>query len=254
MVDVRQHQNTFQRRRQATTHRESIAKRRMTANDPHRRRLNRNQQTPVEAQAKPSRERMRSRAGLLYSWIRPNRAAVRLREPQLKVVPLTALPGDVGSPTFSPDGSQLAFAWDGENNGAGYDLYVKVVGSDKPLRLTNHPSTWISAAWSPDGRSIAMSRSAGKDDSGIYLMLPTGGPERKLIARTALAWYGNELLVSDGKRLAYTDVNQDPPHDVGLFSLSLDTLAKASFQTDCGLTAMLRYRPAGGFCVCLWRH
>ena len=124
-------------------------------------------------------------AGLLYAWIAPQIERLwRLRElQQLKVVPLTALPGSITSPTFSPDGSQLAFAWDGENNGAGYDLYVKVVGSDKPLRLTNHPSTWISAAWSPDGRSIAMSRSAGKDDSGIYLILPTGGPERKLITR-----------------------------------------------------------------------
>ena len=189
-------------------------------------------------------------AGLLYTWIAPQIETLwRLRElQQLKVVPLTALPGNVASPSFSPDGSQLAFAWDGENNGAGYDLYVKVVGSDKPLRLTNHPAAWVSAAWSPDGRSIAMSRSAGKDDSGIYLVLPTGGPERKLIARTALAWYGNELSWSpDGKRLAYTDVNQDPPHDVGLFSLSLDTLAKTKLQTDCGLTAMPRYSPTGKF-------
>ena len=189
-------------------------------------------------------------AGLLYTWIAPQIERLwRLRElQQLKVVPLTALPGNVASPTFSPDGSQLAFAWDGENNGAGYDLYVKVVGSDKPLRLTNHPAAWVSAAWSPDGRSIAMSRSAGKDDSGIYLMLPTGGPEHKLIARTALAWYGNELSWSpDGKRLAYTDVNQDPPHDVGLFSLSLDTLARTKLQTDCGLTAMPRYSPTGRF-------
>ena len=189
-------------------------------------------------------------AGLLYAWIAPQIERLwRLRElQQLKVVPLTALPGNVASPTFSPDGSQLAFAWDGENNGAGYDLYVKVVGSDKPLRLTNHPAAWVSAAWSPDGRSIAMSRSAGKDDSGIYLMLPTGGPERKLIARTALAWYGNELSWSpDGKRLAYTDVNQDPPHDVGLFSLSLDTLSKTKLQVDCGLTATPRYSPSGKF-------
>ncbi len=189
-------------------------------------------------------------AGLLYAWIAPQIERLwRLRElQQLKVVPLTALTGGIASPTFSPDGSQLAFAWDGENNGAGYDLYVKVVGSDRPLRLTYRPSTWISAAWSPDGRSIAMSRSAGKDDSGIYLMLPTGGPERKLIARTALAWYGNELSWSpDGKRLAYTDVDQDPPHDVRLFSLSLDTLAKNKLQTDCGLPATPRYSPSGKF-------
>jgi Tol biopolymer transport system component len=64
---------------------------------------------------------------------------------QLTVVPLTALPGNVASPTFSPDGSQIAFAWDGENNGAGYDLYVKAIGTEKPLRLTHHAAPWLSA-------------------------------------------------------------------------------------------------------------
>ena len=63
-------------------------------------------------------------------------------QPQpLEAVPLTALPGQEISPSFSPDGSQVAFGWDGETNGAGFDLYVKVIGTDKPLRLTNHPAT-----------------------------------------------------------------------------------------------------------------
>jgi Tol biopolymer transport system component len=87
------------------------------------------------------------------------------------------MPGNVGSPTFSPDGSQIAFAWDGENNGSEYDLYVKAIGTEKPLRLTHHPALRLSAAWSPDGRSIAISRISGDDDfTGIYLLPPTGGP------------------------------------------------------------------------------
>ena len=61
------------------------------------------------------------------------------------------------SPTFSPDGSQIAFAWDGnpETGSKGYDLYVKAIGSETLLRLTHHPSEWISPAWSPDGTQIA---------------------------------------------------------------------------------------------------
>src|SRR5664279_4890544 len=96
-------------------------------------------------------------AGLLYPFIAPQiERQWRLRElQQLTVLPLTALSGNVASPTFSPDGSQIAFAWDGENNGAGYDLYVKAVGSEKPLRLTHHPSTRLSVAWSPDGKVLA---------------------------------------------------------------------------------------------------
>src|SRR5436305_1945542 len=79
-------------------------------------------------------------AGLLYPLIAPRIERFwRLYELQhLTIVPLTTLPGNVGSPTFSPDGSQVAFGWDGESNGQGNDLYVKVIGSEKPLRLTHH--------------------------------------------------------------------------------------------------------------------
>jgi len=74
--------------------------------------------------------------GLLYPFAAPRIARlIRLYQlQQLTVVPLTALPGSVASPTFSPDGSQIAFAWDGENNGAGYDLYVKVIGREPSHR------------------------------------------------------------------------------------------------------------------------
>ena len=48
---------------------------------------------------------------LLYPWIGQRlERLLRLAELQrLTVVPLTALPGNVASPTFSPDGSQVAF-------------------------------------------------------------------------------------------------------------------------------------------------
>jgi WD40 repeat protein len=86
--------------------------------------------------------------GLLF----PTIAQRFLRQSQpklLEAVPLTALPGQEISPSFSPDGSQVAFGWNGENHGAGFDLYVKVIGTDKPLRLTNHPVPWLGVAWSP---------------------------------------------------------------------------------------------------------
>ena len=190
-------------------------------------------------------------AGLLYPWIMPQIERLwRLRElQQLTVVPLTALQGDVASPTFSPDGSQIAFAWDGENNGAGYDLYVKAVGSEKPLRLTHHPSTKLSVAWSPDGRTLAQARVAG-EDSGIYLISPTGGPERKLASRTDSAYYGNEISwSSDGKILAYIDhpANATSPETLQLFLLSLDTLERTKLPINCNLAATPSFSPLGTF-------
>jgi Tol biopolymer transport system component/DNA-binding winged helix-turn-helix (wHTH) protein len=162
---------------------------------------------------------------------------VRLSQLQkLTVVPLTALPGNVASPTFSPDGSQIAFAWDGENNGAGYDLYVKAIGAEKPLRLTHHPALRLSSAWSPDGRSIAISRVSGEDNTGIYLLPPTGGPERKLTSHGNVRRWGNELSWSpDGKYLAFLDQpeNGKSSLSIWLFLLRLDTLDRTAVKTGC---------------------
>ena len=43
--------------------------------------------------------------------------------PTLKTVPLTSYPGRQTTPAFSPDGKQVAFAWDGEHGG-NLDIYV----------------------------------------------------------------------------------------------------------------------------------
>jgi len=185
-------------------------------------------------------------AGLLYIQIVPKIERLwRLNELQhLTIVPLTALPGNVASPTFSPDGSQVAFAWDGESDGRGYDLYVKAIGSDRPLRLTFHPADWLSVAWSPDGRSIAISRVAGEEDSGIYLLPPTGGPERKLVGRGVGTNYENEISWSpDGKFLAYIDAGET----LKLFLLSPDTLERTQIQPDCGHAATPTFSPRGTF-------
>jgi len=68
-------------------------------------------------------------------------------------VPFTDYPGFEYSPAFSPDGSQIAFAWSGDpaKGAKGDDLYVKVINSENLLRLTQHPSELIWATWSPDG-------------------------------------------------------------------------------------------------------
>ena len=147
--------------------------------------------------------------------------------------PFTSYEGNETAPTFSPDGSQIAFAWDGSPSahGQGLDLYVKTIGSETLVRLTEHPSEWLSAAWSPDGTQIAFHRLEGAQ-TGIYMVPALGGPERKL--RSTRTPYSVAAPISwspDGKWIGFSDQFPNDPHD-HLFLLSPITLETQSIPPD----------------------
>jgi serine/threonine protein kinase len=77
--------------------------------------------------------------------------------PPQAIVPLTAYIGSELFPTFSPDGSQVAFSWDGEKED-NFDIYIKQVDGGALVRLTTDPASDMRPAWSPDGRTIAFVR------------------------------------------------------------------------------------------------
>jgi eukaryotic-like serine/threonine-protein kinase len=97
----------------------------------------------------------------------------------LQPIPLTSYPGNESSPTFSPDGNQVAFVWNGEH-ADNADIYVKLIGPGTPLRLTTDPRPDNGPRWSPDGRNIAFMRLLASDTFEVLLVPPLGGPERKI--------------------------------------------------------------------------
>ena len=127
----------------------------------------------------------------LVAW-RLARGPARPPEPP-RLVQLTSYVGRELSATFSPDGTQVAFSWNGEKED-NFDVYVKLVGaSGPPLRLTTDPAADTFPAWSPDGRQIAFRRMPGPGADGwqyfassllpagsVMLMTALGGPERKV--------------------------------------------------------------------------
>jgi Tol biopolymer transport system component/tRNA A-37 threonylcarbamoyl transferase component Bud32 len=100
-------------------------------------------------------------------------------EVPLVAVPLTSYGGLELWPTLSPDGTQVAFSWDGEKQNK-FDIYVKQIGVEPPFRLTSDAAMDYSPAWSPDGGFIAFLRELSHDKTDIVLVPQRGGPERIL--------------------------------------------------------------------------
>jgi serine/threonine protein kinase len=93
--------------------------------------------------------------------------------------PFTTYPGDEVQPSFSPDGNQVAFTWDGEKQDNA-DIYMKQVGSESPRRLTTDPHIDAHPSWSPDGQSIAFMRIFDNGKRTVMVIPSNGGRERQV--------------------------------------------------------------------------
>ncbi|MEK7409374.1 MAG: hypothetical protein AAB225_30280, partial [Acidobacteriota bacterium] len=98
----------------------------------------------------------------------------------LRVVPLTSYSGGFMYPSFSPDGKEVVFSWNGEKQD-NYDIYVKLIGAGEPQRLTKDPAVDAWASWSPDGRYIIFARwRPGRPGVQLLIVPGRGGVERLL--------------------------------------------------------------------------
>ena len=141
----------------------------------------------------------------------------------LEAAPLTTYPGRESQPTLSPDGSLVAFTWDGENQD-NQDIYLKAIGAEQPLRLTTDPVRDGSPAWSPDGTLIAFLRERPVGGSDVLLIPASGAPERRLgevegLVDQGLSWS------HDGRSLAVVD-RLSPAERFGIFVMDVGSGAK----------------------------
>ncbi len=137
---------------------------------------------------------------------------------QLTPLPLTAAEGQEGYPGFSPDGNQIVYAWDETGDGSQSHIYVKVIGSGRPVRLTSGPGSDLFPVWSPDGRYIAFVRFLN-EVSAIYVIPALGGSERKLVDGyffSSLSWS------PDGKFLVAAEWSSWGPGPSSLYLIAAE--------------------------------
>ena len=152
-------------------------------------------------------------AGLEFWFFPPKKEK---SEAPMVPVPFTTFPGFQLSPSFSPDGKVVAFAW---NGGAGTNLhiYIEQNGGETPRQLTTGSHDEDLPAWSPDGLFIAFLRDFGPGKSAVMLIPANGGRERQV---AELQNVGGICWHPGGKWLAVScKDSQAEPHAIFLLSL-----------------------------------
>jgi Tol biopolymer transport system component len=125
-------------------------------------------------------------------------------------VPLTSYPGFADSPSLSPVGNFVAFAWSQDN--LPLRIFVKSVRGDEVRQLTQGPSE-NNPVWSPDGRLIAYTRAV----HGVFVISPLGGQPRRISETGSYAAWSADSASLFVRELGANGSN-------GIVRISLETL------------------------------
>jgi len=103
---------------------------------------------------------------LAYRFTRPK--AERLPA-AAEASPLTTFLGSELQPSFSPDGKQVAFIWNGEGQ-AEFHVYVMPVNGGAARQLTRGAGSDYGPVWSPDGKQVAFLRKPTEETSELRIV------------------------------------------------------------------------------------
>jgi serine/threonine protein kinase/dipeptidyl aminopeptidase/acylaminoacyl peptidase len=166
---------------------------------------------------------------------------------KLKIVPFTYHPGYEQDPAISPDGKEIAFVGQGKDGNNPFEVYVQLIGSAEPLRLTSvsADSADRSPVWNPSSTRIAFLRTRrGERFARILTTSPLGGAETDLGIPSVLAT-GQLAWSPDGRLLAFAGATGT--NEGAIFELSLldHSLRQRSFPAPGQTDSSPVYDPSG---------
>ncbi len=111
---------------------------------------------------------------------------------------LTTGPGIESNPSFSPDGSMIAFTGEYDGN---TDVFAVPASGGIPKRLTWHPAADVALGWAPDGKRVLFSSS--RESYAFFRELFTVGLDGGFPEKIPLPAGYEASFSPDGSQLAY---------------------------------------------------
>ncbi len=145
---------------------------------------------------------------------------------------VSSLKGHELSPTISPNGENLAFAW-GEPNKVPYQIYTKSIEGNIPRKLTRDSFTEFNPAWSPDGKFIAYFQSKKSGNLTLMKKSVIGDDEMELLSMDGWRIERGMLWTKDGKGLIFAGKkNKENPFALQAYFFQDNDISQLSFPPE----------------------
>jgi Tol biopolymer transport system component len=199
--------------------------------------------TPTETLA-PTITQSEGRRGLIaFAMAQGNLGGIRIiqADGNSDSVTLSDHPSFDSKPSWSPDGSQIAFESNRENLDEHYYIYTMNSDGSRFTRVTTTDTWYINPDWSPDGSRIAMSSDKQEPGNADLYVLDLNIKELKRLTDDP-AIDGEPSWSPDASQIVFTSERDG---SFNIYTLNMDTGETTQLTQGSGVNAQPDWSPDG---------